>query len=938
MVGYVRFIHTTWLAHPFRWVLISTVVISVGGITGCEQGREYSESEHIQRAKVFQDKGEWAAAVIEAKNALQQNPQNAEARWLLGDLYSSLGLGREAEKELDQAKALGVGEEALKVPRGRALLAQGLYQRVLHEIQPGQNSSKANISRVLELHGSAMLALGKIEDGCGKYEEAVAMDPRHVQAYWGQARCGLMRGNWAVAIEAGNKALAVDDKNGGSWAVKGDIERARQDWTAAEKAYDRALELNKDSQGARLGRAQARIQTERLAEAEADIDSVLRASRSNPVAIQMKGVVRFRAGKYNEAKDAFEEALKLAPGLRSATFWLGLTNLVLKNGEQAVANFARVVQDFPAYAPARSLLALAYAQAGNQAKADETLVGLQKYQPTDPKSLALLGRAFMATGNVDSASMYFGKAVAAAPQSGEARLGLAATLIEKGSVDQAISELEQAVKSGAGGPRAEELLVISLLQAGRADEALAAADALRKKRPTDPLPLNLMGAAYMLKQDIKGARTSFELALGTPKSSVSAALNLAQFDLAEKNIDGARKHLEAVLAKDPNNAQAMVGLAAIAKAANEEDKYVSWLRKAASADPAAPEPRLMLGRHFLSRGLVKDALALAAEAETISPTNPAVLELLGTSQLAAGERSAAQATGTRLAKLTPRRAQSHYLLATAQLANNQVQAARASAQEALKLAPGYGEAKFLLARLDLAEGKLEAALATARDLQKQNPKSAAGYALEGDVATARAQHARAGELYEKAFAAEPSGANLVKLHAALSAAGKGREANDRLTDWLQKNPGDLGPRGYLAASYIREKNFGQAAAQYEIIVKASPQAALAWNDLAWLYQQLGDQRAQQTAEQAYKLAPENPLILDTLGWILVEKGQLGRGTELLQKAAAAAPKAPEIRYHYAVALARSGQREQARRELQSLLAADQAFRQRGEAEALLKKL
>jgi Flp pilus assembly protein TadD len=60
------------------------------------------------------------------------------------------------------------------------------------------------------------------------------------------------------------------------------------------------------------------------------------------------------------------------------------------------------------------------------------------------------------------------------------------------------------------------------------------------------------------------------------------------------------------------------------------------------------------------------------------------------------------------------------------------------------------------------------------------------------------------------------------------------------------------------------------------------------------------------AEQANKAAPTDPIILDTLGWILVEQGKLDRALPLLKQAAALAPANPDIRNHLGVALGKSG--------------------------------
>jgi predicted Zn-dependent protease len=110
------------------------------------------------------------------------------------------------------------------------------------------------------------------------------------------------------------------------------------------------------------------------------------------------------------------------------------------------------------------------------------------------------------------------------------------------------------------------------------------------------------------------------------------------------------------------------------------------------------------------------------------------------------------------------------------------------------------------------------------------------------------------------------------------------------------------------------------------------------NNLAWSYYQIRDPRALPTAEQAHKLKPDNAAVADTLGTILTEQGDTKRGLELLQKATAAAPKVPQIRYHLARGLAKAGEKSRARDELERLLAAHTEFAERDDAVKLLKQL
>jgi Flp pilus assembly protein TadD len=60
------------------------------------------------------------------------------------------------------------------------------------------------------------------------------------------------------------------------------------------------------------------------------------------------------------------------------------------------------------------------------------------------------------------------------------------------------------------------------------------------------------------------------------------------------------------------------------------------------------------------------------------------------------------------------------------------------------------------------------------------------------------------------------------------------------------------------------------------------------------------------AERAYQLAPSDANVADTLGWALVEAGQVEKGLRYLREAQVRAPANPEIRDHLAEALKRRG--------------------------------
>ena len=133
------------------------ILVSLPMLDACDQTKRYTDQEYVQRAKELQAQGKLESAVIELKNALQKNPKNSEARLRLGEIYTDLGLGEQAELELNRAKELGIDAEALKVPMGHALLLRGLYLRVVQEIKPGPKSPPGDIPKLLDIQGRAQL-------------------------------------------------------------------------------------------------------------------------------------------------------------------------------------------------------------------------------------------------------------------------------------------------------------------------------------------------------------------------------------------------------------------------------------------------------------------------------------------------------------------------------------------------------------------------------------------------------------------------------------------------------------------------------------------------------------------------------------------------------------------------------------------------------------
>jgi predicted Zn-dependent protease len=97
-----------------------------------------------------------------------------------------------------------------------------------------------------------------------------------------------------------------------------------------------------------------------------------------------------------------------------------------------------------------------------------------------------------------------------------------------------------------------------------------------------------------------------------------------------------------------------------------------------------------------------------------------------------------------------------------------------------------------------------------------------------------------------------------------------------------------------------------------------------------------DPKALELAEKAYKLAPDQANIIDTLGSLLVDKGDLDRGVELLRKAYSLAPNNPMIQFNLANALVKIGKDAEAKPMLIDLSTLGNRFPQSREVSELLR--
>ncbi|MFJ3054894.1 XrtA/PEP-CTERM system TPR-repeat protein PrsT [Herbaspirillum sp. NPDC087042] len=911
---------------------VCAVILVCSGVTAC--GRFQSADSLVSEAKQYQQKGDNAAAEIQLKNALQKDADNAEARLLLGKIYAETGNAASADKELRRALALGVKPEQVLPSLARALLMEGQFDKVLEETRslPVQGDIAA-------LRGNAYLGLGKSDEAKASFEAALQSDPKMPQALIGLARSALLARDVDGANRLTDEALAKNPENTDVMMFKANLLRVQGAQDKALEVLDQVIKLKPDSLEARLARADIGIRSNKFDQAKEDIQAAQKASPKNLLPTYMQAVLDFSQAKNADALTDIQKVLAAAPEYMPAVLLAGAIQYALGSMPQVELNLNKYLDKNPNDVYARKLLASAQLKSGQKAKAAASLEPALKVAPQDPELLALAGEIAIENKDFAKASEYYEKASILAPQTARYHTGLGLSNLGRGQNDSAVSQFQTAASLDTKSPQADILLIMTQIRLKEYDKALLAAKNAEKDLPDNPIVQNLKGGIYMAKNDPANARAAFEKALTIDPAFFAPTANLAQLDLKDNKPDAAKKRFEAVLAKDKKSIPAMSALASLADREKRTQDATQWLERSVNENPDSIQANSQLIGRYLQVGEKTKALNMARKLQTGNPTDAGALEMLAQAQFANDDKQGALASYQRLVQLVPDSAPAQLRLGSLYLANNNPQGAAEAARKALEIQPDFTDAEVFRATMYSQAGDAARALAVAQQMQKKPNQAMVGYELEGNIQAFQKKPDLAAAAFAQAFAMDKQNVRLLmKEHGALLLAGKNQEAAAVAAQWFKSHPNDVAFHLYLGESALAQKQNKVAIDHYQQVLRQQPNNVGALNNLAWAYDQEHDPRAIDTAEKAYAAASDSGPVIDTLGWMLVQKGNTDRGLTLLKKAASLSPDALDIRYHLVLALVQSGDKAAARSELEKILATNKPFPQSDEAKALLGKL
>lgn len=891
----------------------------------------------LPEAQLSFDKGEYSTAVIELKNLLQEEPQNASARLLLGQTYLKQMNPQAATKEFERARQLGSETSNWAIPLTRSYFLLGDADNTIAQQSLAESLPKHQQAELFALIGHAHLARNEIFDGKENFQRSLDSE-NNAYAKVGLARISMLEQDIDQASDLLSDALVMEPDNLEALLSQSQLLASQGQFNAALEAINHALELNPQLQNARLMRSELYIQTNQLDKAREETNQLLKINPNNGLAHFTLARLQLDAKEYHAAQVSADKALRALPEHLMTHFVLGSAHYAQQNFEQAQFYLERFVSAQPNHLVATRLLGATYLQLNDASSAVELLSNYAHSTATqDVELLNLLGRAYLQTGDYDRGTETLSLALSIDPNTENTRTQLAMGEIASGNITTAIAQLEDAIKLPDATPQTNIMLILAYLNQQQYDNATAAIEQAQRQYPDYAIFLNLKGVSLKSQQKISAAKQAYQAAIELDNTFIPALLALAKLESKEQQYAAAKNYLNKALKINSEHQQTLLSLAQLAEAQNNSEEMLKWLQQARRSNPQAYMPVNMLVSHYLQSNDLEKASNEASRYYTEQGKNSGSLSLMARVHLAAKEYDKARSYLQDLVNTNPKDVSHRLQLAQLYIRDQQFNEGLKYLDEALALDPSNGTALSARAGTLIALERFDEAQQTIDRFTENHPENYMSQRLEGDLFAAQQKTDLAINAYESAFDQTKTSYLANRLSNLYQETGEPVQARQTLETYLEAVPGDYNQRLKLASLYQQANNRTEAIKHYELIAKDVDNLVVL-NNLAWLYWLENSSNALATAKKAHQMSPDTPEVTDTYGWIMLHLGNQAEAVKLIQEAATKRPANPDIRYHLAKALAETGNKAQAKKEITRLLRDYSGFEEEPAAKALAAEL
>jgi putative PEP-CTERM system TPR-repeat lipoprotein len=853
-------------------LLLTTILLGCGDNT--------TSAEYIKEARTALNDGKNSEAIINLKNVLKSEKNNAEARFLLGSIYAQQGLWIEAEKELSRAKEYGYVQEELFL-----LLAKSHYNM----------SDSAAVKDLLVYSGEfsdktttavkAFLAMAYLKENDlprGKIALADLLATDFVSKYilLGQA---LQLGSEDKLEEA---LAAIDDllvSNPGfteALEYQGYLLYTAQRAEESAQSFSLYLNIHPQAEQIRLRYMMSLVSAAKFEEAEEQADILIAIYPKNPLVNQVKAQNRLIEGDFLGAKQFSELALRSKADLLGSIIIAGYSSYKLGQQEMAYSHLSKVRDRLSLQHPARRLLSAISLELGYIDESYEDI----KNSPNDDLDIAFLSLSssqLFKQGDLEKAGYLLDKAQEMEPFSGQ--LAYQKGVLKMAVNDpESISFFEQAIQSNPEFEQAISLLVMEHLKQKRFDDALKVARSAVDNNIV--LSKTLEGVTYKMKGDLILAEQAFNEVLKHDQKNILALFNLGNIAESNDNITVAVTLYQQVLMIDNENTSAINAMYRI----GENDKYNALVNERLTElveikEHSATETLILVGFYMRDNKVVPAKSVLTKSLEK-NPDDFS-LRIVQAKMLAfEGEGELALEKLDQILLSFPKALEARKLKVA--IFNGKKQSFDTVKEQEIIVKQGLGgeNERLNLVFLYIQNNNLEKAsqlFSTLPDLSNVSPKY---NVVKGKLAFMEANFTQAIRYLKPAYERVPSAPILIDLVDAMQKSNQEKEALALIVAFEENHELTIELMLKKAELYTL-KEPEKALAIYERIAQKTNNHFAMLNNIAYILLLQNDlPSAFDYAKKALSKAPNVPAVINTYGLIALAKSNVPEAVKYLSKA------------------------------------------------------
>jgi tetratricopeptide (TPR) repeat protein len=366
------------------------------------------------------------------------------------------------------------------------------------------------------------------------------------------------------------------------------------------------------------------------------IQASIKREPGNPTLYVNLGQANWKNGDFQQAYDAFKQALTLAPASAKAHNWMGAFLMGRGNLPDAISELRKAVSLDPRYA----------------------------------RAYTNLGSALAKSSDLAGAVAAFQKALALEPNNWTAHLNLGLALRENGDSAGALVHLRRVVQAQPKNPTVQCELGQTLRQNG---DLSAAATAFERALEIDPeMREAYYGLGFTLKQQAAAARKGAAL----PPAS-SEYLREAQGAMANGDLSAAKEQLLKAVSEDEGDGDAHNLLGYILGQQGDTASALPHLERAVALRPGSADFHYNYGAALWYSGALQKAISELRTSIRLDPSAGASYALLGMAQREQGDLDGARTNLERGIALSPTTASTFIDFGILFLRQNQLQRAMA---------------------------------------------------------------------------------------------------------------------------------------------------------------------------------------------------------------------------------------------------------------------